>query len=359
MDNSTKTNKTTIKELGQIPGTIVYTGSKAEGDLFIEVFDYNKESAHSTELNNIEEAFQYKDSKEITWINVNGLSHTNAIEQIGQHYNLHPLIIEDIANTQQRPKIDEYEDYLFVVLKMLYFDKDENLSIEHISLVLGENYVLTFQEADGDVFDNLRERIRTGKGRIRSMESDYLLYALMDAVVDNYFNLIEVMGEKIEDLEDMLFTTKEDTDNDIPYEIQELKREILKIRRAIFPLREVVNRLEKNEHRLITEKTQFYLSDLHDHVIQVSENVEINREMIWGLMDMYMTTLSNKMNEVMKVLTIIASIFIPLTFLAGIYGMNFENIPELKYKNGYYVLWGLMITVFLSLLYYFKRKKWL
>ncbi len=345
------------RTLGQAPGTIVYIGDKSDSTLFLEVFDYTPNSFVEKELDTIEEAFVYSETKPITWINVDGINHTEAIIKIGEHYKLHPLILEDIANTQQRPKIDDYDDYLFVVLKMLYFDKDEKLGIEHISLVLGKNYVVCFQEDEGDVFDPIRERLRTGKGRIRSMGADYLLYALMDAIVDNYFNLIEVMGDKIEELEDRLFTKT--PENEIINEIQDLKREILKIRRAVFPLREVVNRLEKSEHPLIAEKTQFYLRDLYDHIVQISENIEISREMIWGLMDMYMSTISNKMNEVMKVLTIIASIFIPLTFLAGIYGMNFEYIPELKFKYGYFVLWGVMLFTFFGLLYYFKRKKWL
>ncbi|MBP2831928.1 magnesium/cobalt transporter CorA [Aquimarina sp. U1-2] len=345
------------KQSGLAPGTIVYTGDKTSGELYIEVFNYDKESYLEKEVDHIGNVFTYIDSEKITWININGLNHIEAIKEIGSYCNLHPLILEDIANTQQRPKIDEYDTYLFVVLKMLYFDKDENLVIEHISFVLGEGYVITFQESDGDVFDTIRNRIKHNKGRVRTMKADYLLYALMDAVVDNYFNLIEVMGDKIEELEDDLF--QETPNDDIAHDIQSLKKEVLKIRKAIFPLREVVNRLDKNEYQLIGEKTQFYLRDLYDHIIQVSENVEIYRDMIWGLMDMYMTTISNKMNEVMKVLTIMASIFIPLTFLAGVYGMNFENIPELRYRYGYHILWGVMILVFFSLLYYFKRKKWL
>ena len=323
----------------------------------MEVFDYNKDSFELKELNTITEAFSFKTTKTVTWININGLNHINEIEQIGHHFNLHPLIIEDIANTQQRPKVDEYEDYLFVVLKMLYFDKEGNLAIEHISFILAENHVISFQESDGDVFDDIRNRIKTSKGRIRNMGADYLLYVLMDAVVDNYFSLIEKMGDKIENLEDILF--EDNPQNTITHDIQSIKKEILKIRRAVFPLREVVSKIEKNEHILISEKVQFYLRDLYDHIIQVTENVEIYREMTWGLMDMYMTTISNKMNEVMKVLTIIASIFIPLTFLAGIYGMNFDNIPELHYKYGYQVLIGVMVLLFVGLLYYFKRKKWL
>ena len=352
--------KTTISSgnsLGQVPGTIVYIGNKATSELYIEVFDYNTTFCDSKELNRIEDAFGYGKDDSVSWINVDGINHTDAIVKIGKHYKLHPLILEDIANTNQRPKIDEYDDYLFVVLKMLYFNKEEELCIEHISLILGENYVVCFQEDEEDVFDPIRERIKNNKGRIRGAGADYLLYALMDAVVDNYFNLIEHVGEKIEVLEDNLFTKNPEAS--ITNEIQDLKREILKIRRAVFPLREVVNRLEKCEHRLIADKTQYYLRDLYDHIIQISENIEISREMIWGLMDMYMTTISNKMNEVMKVLTIIASIFIPLTFMAGIYGMNFEYIPELKFKYGYFVLWGVMISTFVGLIYYFKVKKWL
>ncbi|SHI42254.1 magnesium/cobalt transporter CorA [Aquimarina spongiae] len=343
--------------LGMVPGSVVYVGKKHSGDLYVDVFDYDKNFFDEKELDQIEEAYPYIDSKPITWININGLNHTEAIEKLGTHCNLHPLILEDIANTEQRPKIEEYQEYLFVVLKMLYFDENNKLSIEHISFVLGDGYVISFQEADGDVFESIRNRIRYSKGRIRSMGADYLLYVLMDAVVDNYFNIIEVMGDKIEELEDDLF--EEQSNDDITHEIQRLKKEILKIRRAIFPLREVVNKLDKSEHQLIDKKTRLYLRDLYDHILQVHENVEIYREMIWGLMDMYMTTISNKMNEVMKVLTIIATIFIPLTFIAGVYGMNFENIPELHYEYGYYILWVVMFVIFFGLLFYFKRKKWL
>ena len=253
--------------------------------------------------------------------------------------------------------MDEHEEYVFVVLKMLYFDKDQNLKFENISFVQGSNYLLSFQEADGDVFDSVRDRLRHSKGRVRSQGADYLLYALMDAIVDNYFNLMEVMGEKIEELEEHLFEEK--PNNDLIQEIHSLKREILKIRRCVYPLREVVNRMDKIDDSLVTERTQLYLRDLYDHVIQVSESIDIQRELIWGLMDMYMTTISNRMNEVMKVLTIMATIFIPLTFIAGIYGMNFENIPELKFEYGYYALWGVLVVIFLAMLYYFKRKEWL
>ena len=345
------------KHVGQIPGALIYTGKKSDTDFHVECFDYTKENIEELVLLNVEDAINYKETDSVTWINVDGLKHTNEIENIGRQYGLHPLVLEDIVNTTQRPKIDEYEDYIFVVLKMLYYDAKENIVIEQVSFVLGKNYVLTFQESEGDVFGPIRERLRFANGRIRGMKSDYLMYALTDAVVDNYFSIIETLGNKIEDLETELFTGN--ARENVNIEVQQLKREILKVRRAIFPLREIINRIEKGEHTLIYKRTITYYRDIYDHLIQVSENIDIYREMIWSLMDMYMTTISNKMNEVMKVLTIIATIFIPLTFIAGIYGMNFDNIPELHYKYSYHILWGIMILLFIGMLYYFKRKKWL
>ncbi|QNJ98704.1 magnesium/cobalt transporter CorA [Constantimarinum furrinae] len=341
----------------EIPGTVKYTGKKQSLVTKIELIDYSKDHYIRLDSEDIQDAFKFEETDNITWSNINGLNNTPEIEIIGDHYNLHPLIQEDIVTTNQRPKIDEYEDYLFLVFKMLHYNEDGEFVNEHVSMVLGSDYVVTFQEADGDVFDGVRERLQNAKGRIRSAGADYLMFALLDAVVDNYFSVIETLSEKIEVLEDQLFD--DNIKDDITQDIQELKKEILRIRRAILPLREVINRLEKIDSKLIDERTHNYIRDLYDHIIQVSESVDIYREMIWGLMDMYMTTISNKMNEVMKVLTIMASIFIPLTFMAGIYGMNFDYIPELQYKYGYFVLWGLMILVFLGMLYYFKRKKWL
>lgn len=344
------------KNIGLAPGTIVYTGNKTQTDTFIEAFFYDKEKYSEQQFTNIKACFNAKQTNTIAWININGLNNVKTIESIGKHYNLHPLILEDIANIHQRPKIEEYANCLFVVFKMLYYDSNQNLTVEHVSLVMGENYVLSFQEADGDVFENLRTRIRENKGIVRQNGADYLLYALMDAVVDNYFLIIETLGEKIEAIEDYLYTKP---DNGLVQEIQSLKREALKIRRSIFPLREVVNKFEKANVNLVQANTLTYIQDLYDHTIQVIETVEIYRDMLWGLMDMYMSSVSNKMNEVMKVLTIISTIFIPLTFIAGIYGMNFEYMPELKQPNGYYYLWAIMVFIFIALVYYFKRKKWL
>ncbi len=341
----------------EIPGTVTYTGLKDAKTTKLEIIDYSKDHYERVDTGNIEDAFAFEGSEHVTWINVNGLNNTSEIERLGDYYNLHPLIQEDIVTTNQRPKMDEYEDYLFIVFKMLHYDEGGVLINEHVSMILGKDYVTTFQEADGDVFDGLRDRLANSKGRIRNAGSDYLMFAILDAVVDNYFSVIETMSAKIELLEDQLFENK--VQNDITEDIQDLKKEILRIRRAIIPLREVINRIEKTDTTLIEPRTQNYIRDLYDHIIQVSESVEIYREMIWGLMDMYMTTISNKMNEVMKVLTIMASIFIPLTFMAGIYGMNFEYIPELKLEYGYFYLWGAMIIVFFVMIWYFKRKRWL
>ena len=345
------------KHVGLAPGTLVYTGDKTENVLFIECIDYTPEYVKVGEHKDSKNILHYKATNSNTWININGLNHVKAIETIGEHYTLHPLILEDIVNTNQRPKIDEYDDYIFVILKMVYYDKDENLVIEQVSLVLGDNYVLTFQETEGDVFESVRERLNNSKGRLRNLGTDYLFYALIDAVVDHYYQVSETMGNKIEDLEDDLFTGN--LPETTTQTIQILKKELLKIRRAIFPLREIINRIEKTDHKLIDKKNMQFFNDVYDHIIQLSDSIDIYREMIWSLMDMYMTSISNKMNEVMKVLTIIATIFIPLTFIAGVYGMNFDNMPELHYHYAYYVVWGVMLVILILMVIYFKRKKWL
>lgn len=339
------------------PGTMAYRGTKALDVTQIDIINYNSIIHKVIESKSVEDAFHFKAKDTVTWININGLNNLDTIEKLGKHYNLHPLTLEDIGNTNHRPKLDVFEHYLFIVFKMLYFNTEAEIVYEHMSMVVGEGFVLTFQEADGDVFNDLRERISHGKGRIRGMGSDYLMYGILDAVVDNYITVIEAFGDKVEDLEEAVFNAE--PNNNISNKIQTHKREILKIRRSIVPLREVINRLEKTETSIIDEKTHSFIRDLYDHIVHVNENIELYREMVWSLMDMYMSVISNKMNEVMKVLTIIATIFIPLTFIAGIYGMNFDNMPELHYENGYFILLGVMILIFLMMLVYFRRKKWL
>lgn len=353
-----KKKKRAYKASNLPPGTMAYKGKKNSLETVIDIINYSNQTFTKIDCNNVEDGFHFEGNEQVTWININGLNNIEDIEKLGTHYNLHPLTLEDIVNTSQRPKLEEFQNYIFIVFKMLYFKNDDELQYEHLSMVVGSDYVLTFQEADGDVFDDLRERIKAAKGRIRSQGSDYLMYAILDAIVDNYFTVIEAIGDKIEDLEASIFEAQSD-DSTKPSQIQLLKQEVLKIRRSIFPLREVINRLEKSENTIINEKSQSYIRDLYDHIIQVNEAIDLYREMVWSLMDMYMTIISNKMNEVMKVLTIIATIFIPLTFIAGLYGMNFTYIPELQYKNGYFILLGVMVLLFIMMLIYFRRKKWL
>ncbi|GAB5399065.1 MAG: magnesium/cobalt transporter CorA [Aureisphaera sp.] len=347
----------TSQSAGQVPGAVVYIGDKEHLETSLEVFDYSVDSCKFFETNAINEVFTFKGNDHISWINVNGLGHTAEISALGNYFKLHPLILEDIVNTDQRPKIDEYEHYLFIVLKMLYFNEAKEVVIEHVSMVLGEGYVITFQESEEDVFEVIRERLKNPKSRIRNSEADYLAFSILDAVVDNYFVVVDNIEEGVERMEDLIFL--EGQKDSIPHDIQSLKQEILRIRRNVIPAREVISRIVKTESGLIQEKTVDYYRDLQDHILHISENIDVYREMTWGLMDMYQTTISNKMNSIMKVLTIIATIFIPLTFIAGIYGMNFDNMPELHYKYGYYILLGVMVLVFFALILYFRRKKWL
>lgn len=239
-----KKQKKSYKVRNLPPGTMSYRGKKQVETTAVEILNYTKETCNSFESKNVEDAFNFKGNNQVTWINVNGLNNIEEIEKLGLHYNLHPLTLEDIVNTNHRPKLDEFDNYLFIVLKMLHFKDDETLVYEHLSMVVGDDFVLTFQEADGDVFDSLRERIITGKGRVRSLSADYLMYCILDAVVDNYLTVVEAFGDKIEDLEDDIFNNNSDI-SDIPNNIQVLKREVLKIRRSVFPLREVINRLDK------------------------------------------------------------------------------------------------------------------
>lgn len=342
---------------GLPPGTLVYVGEKKVEKVIITVFDYDSERYEEKELKSIEECFLYKDTPTVTWINMAGIHQVDLMEKIGTHFGIHPLVIEDILNTGQRPKMDDLEDYLFVVLKMLDYDKeDDEISAEQISIILGQNFVISFQEKEGDVFEPIRERIRKNKGRIRKMGADYLAYALVDSVVDNYFTILEKIGERIEFLEEELV---ENPSTQTLQEIHRLKRELIFLRKSIWPLREVISGLERGESSLIKESTGIYLRDVYDHTIQVIDTVETFRDMISGILDVYLSSISNKMNEVMKVLTIIATIFIPLTFLAGIYGMNFRYIPELEWHGGYFAVLCLMVIIGIGLVIYFKKKKWL
>ncbi|MDK2896867.1 MAG: magnesium transporter [Candidatus Atribacteria bacterium] len=340
--------------IGALPGTLVYTGDKRE-DFAVWVIDYNIDEYKETELKSVEECFPFKDSPTVTWIDIVGLHKIEAIEKIGKHYNLHPLILEDILNVKQRPKIEYFDDYIFIVLKTLTYDEFSGIEAEQVSIIVGKNFVFTFQERKGDVFEPIRARIRHNKGVIRENGADYLLYALIDVIVDNYFVILEKLGEEIEDLEEEVIS---DSSPATVQAIHRLKRNLIELRKSVWPLREILNTLSKDESRLV-KKTLIYLRDVYDHTIQIIDTVEIFRDMVSGLLDVYLSSTSNKMNEIMKVLTIIATIFIPLTFLAGIYGMNFRYMPELEWRLGYPLVLGVMLGIGIGMVIYFKRKKWM
>ena len=351
------------KTIGQPPGTLVHIGEKKTEKTRITIIDYDEPHFEEKEVREVEECFPFRDKPTVTWINIDGLHQVEIIEKIGTHFNLHPLILEDILNTGQRPKVEDFDDYLFIVLKMLYQnDKDNEIKAEQVSLIIGSQYVISFQEREGDVFNPIRDRIRNSKGRIRKMGADYLAYSLIDAIVDSYFMILERLGEEIEDMEEELVS------NPTPKTsqgIHKLKGEMIFLRKSVWPLREVISGLERGESSLIKESTVIYLRDVYDHTIQVIDTIETYRDIVSGMVDTYLSSISNRMNEVMKVLTIIATIFIPLTFIAGIYGMNFNpdaspwNMPELNWGFGYLAAIGVMVLVVLGMIFYFKRKKWL
>ncbi len=345
------------KKAGLPPGTLVHIGEKKAEIPKITIMDYSEDHFQEKEVKTIEECFLFKETPTVTWINIDGLHQVEILEKLGECYGFHPLVLEDILNTDQRPKIEDYGEYLYIVLKMLDQSNQSNeILTEQISLILGPSFVISFQEREGDVFDPIRERIRTGKGRIRKMGADYLTYALLDSIVDNYFIVMEKLGEKIEFLEEELVKRP------IPETLQtihHLKREMIFFRKAVWPLREVIGSLERGELPLIKETSRIYLRDVYDHTIQVIDTVETFRDMVSGMLDIYLSSVSNRLNAVMKVLTIIATIFMPLTFIAGIYGMNFKYMPELEWKWGYPMVWLVVIGIGIFMLTYFKRKRWL
>lgn len=349
--------KKSPEKAGLPPGTLVHIGEKMLEKAKITIIDYDETNFQEKEAKTVEECFPFKDEPTNTWINIDGLHEVDIIEKIGKHFDVHPLILEDILHTGQRPKMEDSENYTSIVLKMLSFNENENeIKSEQVSLIISKNVVISFQESVGDVFNPVRERIRNGKGRIRKMGSDYLAYALMDAIVDNYFIILEKLGEKIEVLEEELIT------NPVPetlHMIHNLKREMIFLRKSVWPLREVISNLERGESHLIMKSTTIYLRDVYDHTIQVIDTIETFRDMLSGMLDIYLSSVSNKMNEVMKVLTIIATIFIPLTFIAGIYGMNFEYMPELSWQWGYPAVWVVVIVIGASMVLYFRKKRWL
>ncbi|HEY3251850.1 MAG TPA: magnesium/cobalt transporter CorA [Ignavibacteria bacterium] len=345
------------KAPGSPPGTLVFTGEKKRDKVIINLIDYKGNVVNERIINDPGECIQCNEPDTISWIDVEGLHDVPLIQKLGESLKLHPLVMEDILNVEQRSKMEEYDNYVYIVLKMFHIHKDSMEIIpEQVSIILSKNYVVTFQEGiEGDTFHEVRERIRNNKGVITKMTSDYLVYTLIDSIIDSYFTMLEMLGEKIEDLEEELINNPEKS---TLTKIYTLKREMLYLRKTVWPLREAISRLERGESELITRNTHIYLRDVYDHTINVLDTLETYRDMLSGMLDIYLSSISNKLNETMKYLALISTIFIPMTFIASIYGMNFDFIPELHWPHGYWFAMGLMLTVGLGFLIYFKKKKW-
>lgn len=343
-------------KLGMAPGSVVYTGEQKVERVTLSLIQYDKEHLVEEHDISLESALAQHKTERVDWMNVNGLHDTDLIEQVGEHFGIHPLVLEDIVSPRQRPKVEYFEGYIYVVMRMLRFDGPGEVDNEQLSLVLGPDYVLTFQERPGDVFEPIRERIRNKMGRIRKLGPDYLAYALMDIMVDTYFAMLETYGESIEELEEELL---HDPSPDSLKKVTQLKQEMLYMRKAVWPLRELISSLLRDESPLISETVRTFTRDIYDHAIQVIDTVETLRDVLSGLHDFYLSSLSFKMNEVMQVLTIVGTIFIPLGFLAGIFGMNFDYMPELHLRYGYALFWLLALSLVGGMLWYFRRKKWL
>ncbi|TAL52772.1 MAG: magnesium/cobalt transporter CorA [Nanoarchaeota archaeon] len=343
------------KKAGMEPGSLVYIGEQKSDKIKITLIDYNANKLEEKELKSAEETFPLKTSKTVSWINISGVHNVDVIDKIGKHFGLHPLLLEDVVNTQQRPKVEDYGEYLFFVLKMLSFDEKSTI-VKQLCLVLGKTYVISFLESEGDVFDSVRDRIRSGKTRIRKQGPDFLAYSLIDSIVDNYFGILEQIGEKIENLEDQI---AEHPQQSLLNQLFKLKREVTTMRKAIFPLREVIAKAENGDSSLIKHETLIYLRDVYDHTVSMIDNIDTYRDIMSSMVDIYLSGQSNRLNEVIKLLTVISTIFMPITFIASIYGMNFRNMPELGWHYGYYLVLGVMAVISVIMFIYFRRKKWI
>ncbi|MHA1908886.1 MAG: magnesium/cobalt transporter CorA [Candidatus Thorarchaeota archaeon] len=347
-----------VSKVGLPPGTIVHTGPKRVDKVTYRIVDYNEESLEIIEGDGAEECVPLKEEGLTRWVHVNGVHEVDKIELMASNFGLHPLVIEDISSTRQRPKVEILKDGVYVVLKAFTYDHDKDMIYsEQISIILGKNYVLSFQESADDIFEPILKRLLIPGSRIRKNFSDYLTYALVDLIVDNYFVVLEISGDKIEELENAIVHRFSE---DYLSTIYDLKRNLLTMRKFIWPLREVVFRLNRDEATLIQEETQIYLRDLYDHVIRATDHVETYRDSLTTMLDIYLTNLSNRMNDIMKILTVISTIFIPATFLASIYGMNFMYMgPELEWTYGYPMLLFIMLFIGIILLAYFRKIRWI
>jgi magnesium transporter len=350
-------NRRRSKKVGLPPGTLVHIGKESKEKVTISVMDYDPDGVRESSIANVEELGQFKESSSVTWINVDGVHDVNLVEKIGKIFCIHPLVLEDVVNTTQRPKTDVSGEYTFIVFKTLeYNEEDGEIIPEQVSLILGANFLLSFQERHGGPFDPIRNRIRSGAGRTRKAGADYLAYCLIDAAVDQYFVVLESLAERIELLEEQLVA---EPNRELLSQIHNLKVDMIFLRRSLWPMREVINRLASGDSGFVQDATLPYLRDLYDHTIHVVDTLETFRDIVSGMLDIYLSSVSNRLNEIMKVLTIIATIFIPLTFLSGWYGMNFKDMPELGWRWGYPMVIAIALTVAVTMLVFFRRKKWI
>lgn len=351
----TNTPNLLTEKAGMSPGSLIHIGDIHEQQPLMSVTHYNKTHHETYKVKSLSKILINKPTDCLTWVNIEGLRNIELIKEIGKEFNIHPLVLEDILNTNQRPKLEEFEDYHYIVLKNLSLN-DSDIIYEQVSILLLQNFVFTFREKHDDLFSPINQRLKISKSRLRSSGTDYLTYVILDIIVDQNFIFQDAIDEIIDITEEELL---DKPDHSTLIKIQKIKRELIFIRRTVSPLRELLASILRNDSDLIGDNTQVYFKDIYDHVLRASETNELQRDMVYGLLDMYQTHMSNNMNEIMKVLTVFAAIFIPLTFLAGIYGMNFEYMPELKWRYGYPALWVVFIVTGLGLLFYFRKKKWL
>lgn len=345
------------KKAGLPAGELVHVGEVHDINSSITLLDYDKDNLIAHHIDSVHDLLPYKETDTVTWVIIEGLADTELIQELGQAFNIHPLVLEDILNTHQRPKLDEFDDYLYLVLKRFEI-ASEAFSVyqEQISLVLFGNILFTFKEKRDDLFGPLIARLQAEKGRIRAQSTDYLAYIVLDTIVDGYFALQDSLDLFADEIEEKLL---EQPGPELLTRIQQVKRELIFVRKSLSPLREMLAALERSDSILLTEKTHIYLRDVYDHAIRVIESVDSYRDLITGMLEIYLSSVSNRLNEIMKVLTVFSTIFIPLTFITGIYGMNFQDMPELKWPWSYPILWGVFISIPVTLLIYFRKRKWL
>jgi magnesium transporter len=343
--------------VGLPPGSLVYTGEKTHLPAKITITRYSEQNITQRELDSFTECQMVDDPGEVVWININGISQIKNLEKLGECFKIHPLVLEDILDVEDRPKVEDYEDYLFIALKTINFTPDaDEIKAEQVSLILGPHYVLSFCESDHDLFDPIRTRLLQAKGRIRKMGADFLAYSLIDLIVDSYFVELETFSDKVESLEDEVVVRPSPQ---TLREVHRFKNDMIMLRKSLWPLREVIARLDRRESPLISEGLTMYLKDVYDHTIIAIETVETYRDILSGMLDIYLSSMSNRLNQIMKVLTIIATIFMPLTFITSLYGMNFKNMPELQWEYGYYGVIAVIAVIGITMVLYFRKKQWI